>query len=437
MNIRNLTVLVSLFTLSACGGGAGTTLTEGPPTNTAPSVEAGTDTTIRLPVDTVDLDGTVTDDNIPAGVAVSTAWTVQSGPAGATFADPNSVDTTVTFAAEGTYVLELTADDSNLSASDTVTIVVEAAPAVASIEVTPASVSLFPGGVRQFDAAATDQYGDPIATTPVWSATGGTIDQTGSYTAGTVLGDFEVTATDGAVSGTADVTIAASPPTAEAGGPYSGVEGTPVALDGSASSDPNDDIVSYDWDLDNDGAYDDASGASATFAAASSGVFTIGLQVTDADGASNTDAATVTVANVAPTAVAGGPYSGDQGANIALDASASSDPGNDIASYAWDLDNDGAYDDATGAMTVFNSPSVGDFTVGLQVTDVDGDSGTATTTVTVNNVAPTADAGGPYSGDQGADIALDASASSDPGNDIVSYEWDLDNDGAYDDATGV
>ena len=54
---------------------------------------------------------------------------------------------------------------------------------------------------------------------------------------------------------------------------------------------------------------------------------------------------------------------------------------------------------------------------------------------------PVADAGGPYSVDEGADLLLDGTASSDPdagcGDSIVSYEWDVDNDGQFDDAVGA
>ena len=49
---------------------------------------------------------------------------------------------------------------------------------------------------------------------------------------------------------------------------------------------------------------------------------------------------------------------------------------------------------------------------------------------------PTADAGGPYSTKEGADVRLDASGSTVPGGG-GSYSWDFDGDGAYDDATGV
>lgn len=49
-----------------------------------------------------------------------------------------------------------------------------------------------------------------------------------------------------------------------------------------------------------------------------------------------------------------------------------------------------------------------------------------------------ADAGGPYSVDEGSSIVLDASASSDPdqATATLTFEWDYDGDGQFDDATG-
>ena len=85
------------------------------------------------------------------------------------------------------------------------------------------------------------------------------------------------------------------PPTAEAGGPYSGEQDRLITLDGSASSDPDGTVVRHDWDLDNNGTYDDAHGPTATFTATQTGTFTIGLVVYDDDDAQDTDTATVTV----------------------------------------------------------------------------------------------------------------------------------------------
>ncbi|MFK8025302.1 MAG: hypothetical protein AB8G26_15200 [Ilumatobacter sp.] len=99
-------------------GGAGV------PGNTAPIVEAGVDRSVSSN-DAVDvaLDATVDDDGrpVPPG-GVVTVWS--SSDAGVTFGDTGAVDTTVDLPGPGTYVLTLTADDSELQASDTVTITV-------------------------------------------------------------------------------------------------------------------------------------------------------------------------------------------------------------------------------------------------------------------------------------------------------------------------
>jgi hypothetical protein len=58
--------------------------------------------------------------------------------------------------------------------------------------------------------------------------------------------------------------------------------------------------------------------------------------------------------------------------------------------------------------------------------------------LTINNVAPTAQAGGPYTIGPGDDLLLDASASSDPGPaDVLSYSWDINGDNIFGDAVGL
>ena len=56
-----------------------------------------------------------------------------------------------------------------------------------------------------------------------------------------------------------------------------------------------------------------------------------------------------------PTADAGGPYSGNEGTNIALSGSGT-DLENGPLTYAWDLDNDGAFDDSTAQNPNFLRP---------------------------------------------------------------------------------
>ena len=90
------------------------------PGNLPPVVDAGPDLNVTLPDDAV-LDATVTDDPTQT---LSFQWSEVSGPGTVTFANPNSEDTTASFSEVGTYVLRLTANDGELSASDETTVTV-------------------------------------------------------------------------------------------------------------------------------------------------------------------------------------------------------------------------------------------------------------------------------------------------------------------------
>jgi len=71
------------------------------------------------------LDAIVTDDGRPnPPAALTTTWSKVSGPGTVTFGESNALHTTARFSANGIYVLRITADDSLLSASDEVTVVV-------------------------------------------------------------------------------------------------------------------------------------------------------------------------------------------------------------------------------------------------------------------------------------------------------------------------
>ncbi len=76
-----------------------------------------------------------------------------------------------------------------------------------------------------------------------------------------------------------------------------------VTFDGTGSSDPDGDALTYAWDLDGDGAFDDASGATTTRIYGSDGNVSVRLQVTDPSGASHVSpATTIAVGNDPPTA---------------------------------------------------------------------------------------------------------------------------------------
>ncbi len=108
--------------------------------------------------------------------------------------------------------------------------------------------------------------------------------------------DYYPCETPTSVSTWGDVTLGvAGPPFADAGGPYGGSVGASILLDGTGSYDIGGTIVSYEWDLDNDGLYDDATGPTTTHSWSSEGSYTISLKVTDNDGFSDTDDAVVNI----------------------------------------------------------------------------------------------------------------------------------------------
>ena len=79
-------------------------------------------------------------------------------------------------------------------------------------------------------------------------------------------------------------------PGGDAGGPYTGAEGTAITLDARGSKPGADDaaIAAYAWDLDGDGVYTDAIGATPKASFPDEGTYPVGVLVTDADGARST-----------------------------------------------------------------------------------------------------------------------------------------------------
>ena len=93
--------------------------------------------------------------------------------------------------------------------------------------------------------------------------------------------------------------------------PTTGPAPLTVAFNGTGSSDPDPgDTLSYAWDLDGDGAYDDSTVAQPTFIYAAEGSYTASLRVTDPDGAFDTDSVTISVGNTAPVATINAPTAG-------------------------------------------------------------------------------------------------------------------------------
>jgi PKD repeat protein len=130
------------------------------------------------------------------------------------------------------------------------------------------------------------------------------------------------------------------------------------------------------------------------------------------------------VANIAPVAEANGPYSGARGANISFSSAGSTDSDGTIASYSWNF-GDGST--STTANPTHAYTTAGTYTAVLTVTDNGGltDTDNATVTVTATNVAPVAEANGPYSGNTGVAISFSSAGTTDSDGTIASYSWNF------------
>ena len=99
-------------------------------------------------------------------------------------------------------------------------------------------------------------------------------------------------------------------PTADASAtPTSGQVPLHVNFSGTGSTDPDGDALTYAWDLDGDGAYDDSTAAQPSFDYGTAGTYTVRLRVTDPGGLSGTDSLTIT-AGAPPTATINTPTAG-------------------------------------------------------------------------------------------------------------------------------
>jgi hypothetical protein len=98
--------------------------------NVAPTANAGPAKKIMLCtsplINSVALAGTISDDGQPSSPGITTAsWSKLSGPpAAVTFANAAAASTTATFTSAGTYVLQLTANDSLLTGTSNVTVII-------------------------------------------------------------------------------------------------------------------------------------------------------------------------------------------------------------------------------------------------------------------------------------------------------------------------
>jgi uncharacterized protein YhjY with autotransporter beta-barrel domain len=194
------------------------------------------------------------------------------------------------------------------------------------------------------------------------------------------------------------------PPTANAGpdrtvNDTNNAPGEIVLLDGSGSTDPDGQIVGFEWSR-LDGESTQSLGTGATLQAQlPDGANTIQLVVTDNSGQTASDTIVITVnarTSAAPTANAGADRviadtDSEDGEDVVLDGSTSVDPGGTIVDYAWSR-VDGETTESLGngqSPTLRTRLPNGEHTIQLVVTDNEGNTASDTVLISVNAVIVT------------------------------------------------
>ena len=219
-----------------------------------------------------------------------------------------------------------------------------------------------------------------------------------------------------------------------------------VELDASCSTDPDDDIALYEWDVFCDGSIDyTSSDPTATLPYANVGDYCVRLTVTDTTGLSDDFEDTITWTNALPTAVAVADANEiEVGDEVHFSGSGSFDNdcgGVSIDLYEWDFDYDGTFNpEATGETTSHIFTVAGLFLVQLQVTDDEGDTDLLDLAIEIEvsdpseplNACATWSVDGGGNPDVCESVYFDASCSTGDCN-IDEYRWDWNNDGIWDD----
>lgn len=213
-------------------------------------------------------------------------------------------------------------------------------------------------------------------------------------------------------------------PVAVAGDNITVCQGTEVNFDGSGSIGEEGEELKYEWDF-GDGTKENGAVVAHTYE--KGGVYKAVLTVNDLQYtkcSSSSDSILVTV-NSKPSAVFDTVSMAVTGDELTFDATASADPDGDDLTYLWDF-GDGT-DEQSGSKVTHVYNKGGNYSVRLKVNDNKG-TGCSSDMTAMNvaiNTPPSAVLNTVNVACTGAVVSFDATGSSDPDGDTLTYTWDF------------
>ena len=221
-------------------------------------------------------------------------------------------------------------------------------------------------------------------------------------------------------------------PIANAGPDQTVFVGTRVQLDGSASTDPDGDLLTYQWSLmtaptGSTAQLSNPTDVRPTITIDKPGNYVLQLVVSDGTFSSSPSQVTISTRNSAPVAIAGNDQKAQVGVAVQLDGSKSHDVDGDPLTYKWTLvlppGSSATLDNPAAVNPKFTPDVLDDYYATLVVNDGHVDSQPSTVKITSADVAPVADAGSAQTGRIGQTITLDGTKSSDADGQPITYQW--------------
>ena len=224
-----------------------------------------------------------------------------------------------------------------------------------------------------------------------------------------------------------------TPPVANAGADQTGQVATTITLDGSASSDFDGDLLTYNWNLTSKPTGSAAlltgpNTANPTFFLDKPGTYIGSLVVNDGLVNSAPDTVTVSTLNSPPTANAGANQTARVNDTVTLDGSGSNDPDGNPLAFFWTLTtkptgSTAQLSSTTAVNPTFTVDKPGTYVAQLIVNDGTVNSIASQAAISTENTPPVAHAGPDQSVSVNNQVILDGSASSDVDGDPLTYTW--------------